>query len=72
MKSEDELLIELRDGLAKFVASTMKMQRVEARDFPAVDPAFYDRMAARLSGLGFNPVGRTKRGHVLILDTSIC
>jgi hypothetical protein len=57
MKSEDELLIELRDSLARFAASTMKMQRVEVRDFPAVDPAFYDRMAARLSGLGFNPVG---------------
>ena len=57
MKSEDELLVELRDGLAKFSASTMRLQRVEARDYPLVDQSFYEQMALRISNLGFNPVG---------------
>jgi len=33
------------------------MQPVTAKDFPAVDQEFYDRMAGRLSSLGFKPVG---------------
>lgn len=57
MKSEDELLIELRDGLAGFAASVMKMQRVDPRDFPLVDLEFYDRVAGELSNCGFDVAG---------------
>lgn len=57
MKTEDELLIELRDGLARFSASTMTMQRVEAKDYPLVDQRFYNQMELRISNLGFNLVG---------------
>jgi len=53
MKSEDALLIELRESLSTFAASKMTMQRVEAREYRLVDHQFYDRIAARLSNCGF-------------------
>src|SRR5882724_4295702 len=57
MKSEDDLLIELRDRMAAFAASKMTMQRVDARDFTLVDRRFYDRVAARLASNGFAHAG---------------
>ena len=49
MKSDDELLLKLRDDLAAFSASAMKLQRVETRDFPLVDLEFYEDVARRMS-----------------------
>src|SRR5215216_3166633 len=57
MKSEDELLIELRDSLAAFAASRMKLQRVEFRDFRLVDLEFYDRVARQIANCGFDYAG---------------
>jgi hypothetical protein len=57
MKTEDELLIELRDGLAALAASKATMQPVNARDFPLVDLKFYDDVAARLVNYGCTLVG---------------
>ena len=57
MKTEAELLIELRDGLARFAASTMKLQRVEAKDYPLVDQRFYNQTGLRIANLGFNEAG---------------
>jgi len=49
--------VELRNGLAAFAASAMKMQRVESRDFPLVDLEFYDRVAGRIANCGFGHAG---------------
>jgi hypothetical protein len=57
MKSEDELLAELRSGLAAFAASAMKMERVESRDFPLVDIEFYNGVAGRIVNCGFSYAG---------------
>jgi hypothetical protein len=57
MKSEDELLAELRNSLAAFAASRMKMQRVEVRDFPLVDVKFYDSTASRMYDHGWVHLG---------------
>ena len=57
MKSEGELLAQLRGDLAAFAASAMTMQSVDSRDFPFVDLKFYDVVTARMSLCGFRHVG---------------
>src|SRR5688572_13648790 len=57
MKTEAELLRQLRDDLAKYSASVMKLRRVDPNDYPLVDQSFYDRTSERFASCGFNPVG---------------
>ena len=45
MKTEEELLLELSDSLARYSASRMHLQRVEPAAYPLVDQEFYKRTA---------------------------
>lgn len=57
MKTEEQLFAELRTDLDKFAASSLRLRRVEAGDYPLVDQAFYEKTALEIINLGLNPVG---------------
>ena len=57
MKSEIELLGELRNSLDAYAASSLRLERVNASDYKLVDHTFYEHKQNELISLGFNPVG---------------